>query len=367
MNWNPAESLPPEFHQVAQRVYEDDPGWIPESYPGLASSFSRENPWFEHGAAWLGLEPGLCRLAGFFDPRTRIDGRTVAYFGFWETLDPFGINRRLFAELTAWARAQGAELLAGPVNFTTYSKYRLRLAGNGNCNGNGFLNEPYNPPYYEVLLEELGFSRLKTYVTQVARERSFLKAFVHQSRPLVEKLEGEGFRFVGVSEEYWMNNLEKLHRTAERVFGDNPGYTPTSLEEFRRERGASFAARICPYSSVLALGPEGEPAGFLICLPDYAPLARQGNPQRVDVAELSFEAHFPLLERPTLNVNTGGVLPEYRGGGLFKAIMAEVTLRGLLHYHAIGASVMHRGNLTRIVSRKPEVETREYGLFAKAV
>jgi hypothetical protein len=80
MPWTPEQNLPPEFLTVAQDVYKDDPFWIPENAQQLAQSFSSANPYFQQGRAWVSVESGQARLAGFFNPELRVESRPVAFF-----------------------------------------------------------------------------------------------------------------------------------------------------------------------------------------------------------------------------------------------------------------------------------------------
>ena len=97
--WDPKSSLPEEFLKLPFQVYAEDPLWHPESSQTVGFSFSSHNPYFHKNKAWLGVEGGQARLAGFHDPDLRIDGVKVAYFGFWESMDDLGVNQKLFADL----------------------------------------------------------------------------------------------------------------------------------------------------------------------------------------------------------------------------------------------------------------------------
>jgi hypothetical protein len=186
------EGVADEFVKLPWAVYGEDPVWIPEDPIELRWRFSDGNAWFERGDAHWWCIPGQARLAAFFVPDTRVDGRSVAYFGFWETTGDDRGSRRLFEAAESWARARGAEQLIGPIEFTTFSRYRL-LTG-GEADARPFLQEPYNPLSYPEIVRSLGYKPLPIpYFTHVlTREHQHLIADLLE--PHVARVEGLGYR-----------------------------------------------------------------------------------------------------------------------------------------------------------------------------
>ena len=117
---------------LAQAIYQGDDQWIPEDPQAITAAFSPENAWFQKGALSLFLIKGKARAAAFIGPQGGpemvIDGLKAAFFGYWETTEDPEADRLLMAKVEAWAKAQGASVLYGPINFTTYGTYRLRTS-----------------------------------------------------------------------------------------------------------------------------------------------------------------------------------------------------------------------------------------------
>src|SRR4030042_961503 len=154
MDWKSENNFPDEFHGVACEVYRGDPNWIPESPGMLKLAFGPHNRYFDKNSAWIGCEPDMARLAGFYNPDLLINDQHVAFFGYWETIDAYHANRKLFSEFESWARDKGAVTVYGPINFTTFGSYRIRL---DRFEDGCYPGAPYNPPYYPRFLEGLGF------------------------------------------------------------------------------------------------------------------------------------------------------------------------------------------------------------------
>ncbi|MET1076638.1 MAG: hypothetical protein ABWY06_01320 [Pseudomonas sp.] len=358
--WRPEQALPAAFVELPQQVYAEHPAWLGEDPQALARQFSPANPWFASGQAWLGVEPGLARLAGFFNGQV-VDGETVAFFGFWETLEDPAANQRLFQGLRDWAHGLGATRLYGPINFTTFGNYRLRL---DQFEAGCFAGEPFNPPYYPGLLEGLGLDLRHRYLStfnQTGQIAASVGPDYMRVRPELQRL----VSLEPLDGAFWMAHLDELYPFVDQVFGANFAYTPLSRQAFEQQCGQGLADRLCPHSSVLARAKDGRIAGFFLAYPDYGPLLRRDSPQQVSANSLSHAAHYPLLPTPRqLLAKTGGVHPDFRQHGLFTAMGSEVVLRAAPHYQRIvGAMVREDNNSRQFALRHSGGDLHHYGLY----
>lgn len=358
--WQPDGTLPEAFVELPRQLYADDPHWLGEDAQALARQFSSANPWFDSGQAWLGVIPGQARLAGFVSEQ-RVEGERAAFFGFWESLDDPAPNRVLFQGLGDWARDLGARRLYGPINFSTFGPYRLRLdAFDAGC----FPGEPWNPPYYPALLETLGLELRHRYLSSfndLAQVAASVRPDYQRVKPQLERV----LRLEAMTGDFWMAHLDELYGLVDAVFGANFAYTPLSRTAFEQQCGQSLADRLCPLSSVLALAHDGRIAGFFLTYPDFTPLLRQGNPRRLAASSLKQAEHFDLLPAPRrLLAKTGGVHPEFREHGLFTAMGCELSLRAEAHYQrVVGALVREDNNSRQLALRHGGSELHHYGLY----
>ena len=367
MEWNTKTSFPDAFHEVAANLYADDPHWIPESSTEWKQKFASSNRYFENAKAWLDVTPGKARLAGFFDPTLTIDNARVAYFGYWETNDELNVNRRMFQDFERWAAAQGATKVYGPINFTTFNSYRIRL---DSFDKGGFPGEPYNKPYYAALLDSLGYQLCVRYYSIFSSLQSILPRIQKPMRRLQQRIDGKFF-FEPLTASYWMNRLDDFYRLVDIAFSANMAYSKIQFECFARDYGATLANRFSPYSSVVAVDHNDDIAGFLILLPDYSPLLRQGARHLIAASDLNYEQHYPLLQNPRFLAKTTGVHPRYRGKGLMQ-LMTYFTFNASANYcETIGGVLMREDNsttrLNRLLVPQHEAKTHGYGLFAKTL
>lgn len=360
----PEAGLPEGFTGLPSKIYADDRFWPGEDSDALNQQFSRANPWFQDGSAWVGLIPGKARLAGFFSNR-EIDGEPAAFFGFWEGFDDLSAHQKLFQELSEWAAAQGAKCLYGPINFTTFNAYRLRLDSfEAGC----FPGEPWNPVYYPALMEQLGFDCRYRYLSTFNQTPDIARSVAEDYLKVKPRLE-QVVRMEAMTPAFWMENLDEIYGFVDQVFGANFAYTPISGDAFRAHCGEPFAHRFCPTSSVLARSRDGQIAGFFLVFPDYGPLLYRNNPRTTASKDIRYQTHFQELPHPRRALaKTAGVHPDFRSLGLFTAMGCELSLRAEGLYDELGAALVREDNNSRqFALRHGTASQRHYGLFQKAL
>jgi hypothetical protein len=360
--------LPAGFVELPARIYDADPMWIPEDPAEIHRQFSPSNPWFSQGHAQTWCFPGKARVAAFFDPANRIEGRHAAFFGYWETINDLQANVELFRNVEHWATQEGAEVLYGPVNFTTYGTCRLRVAVESG--GVTFPGEPYNPPYYPPLLAALGFVPCQHYSTGVL-SRDQLTIICRHLEQRHKNLVSLGYRFVPLGAPVWIENLPALNHLVDSIFRENLAYTLLNFESFSRIAGASLIRKACPFTSVMAYGPQGDTAGFILVIPHYGPLVvARADRERVGIGNLNYQDHLPLLSQarqPDVLLKTVGVSPSCRNIGLMSALIVEAFSRGMNRWNQWFTALIRSGNWSAKVANRYVKIVRRYVLYRKEI
>ena len=350
------------FVELPPLVYADDPRWIPEEPPVVRSAFSSANDWFATCAAITMCAPDAARLAVFRANDCCVDGHPAAFFGYWEHRSAASSSEQLFREARAWARKQGAIRLYGPINFTTHGAYRLLV--DAEPGAQPFVGEPYNPAAYPALLESLGFRVARRYITQISNGALDTRRIDLARGALLDA----GYTLTPLDGSLWRAMLPELKPLADAMFAHNFAFTPISYESFARGYGESVARRMCPRTSLVARGPRGDIAGFVLVYPDYGPLvAQSAGSARVAQSSLSFTEHAPLLEqgRPrTAIVRTIAVAPEHRARGLSHALGAAVVASGTAHYDRWIGALIRDDNPSRRFGDTQTHAIRRYALYA---
>lgn len=359
------QALPQEFFDIASTVYKDDPFWIPEDADGVRRQFSAENPWFQGREACIALVAGKARLAGFFEPGKLINDELVAFFGFWEAQDDLEANRQAFLAVEGWAKGRGVKRLYGPINFTTYGANRVRLdTFEQGC----FPGEPWNPTYYPRLMEQLGYSCGMRYMSFPVGIDYLLASSMSTYEMLKPKVEAAALTVETLSPEMWLENLGEIYGMIDQIFGANFAYTPISEEAFKGALGESFAAKMCPHSSVIARAHDGRIAGFFLAVPDYAPLVNQGNTERIHAGDFNFSRDYDSLPHPrSVLAKTVGVHPDFRRAGLSVYLGLEVTRRARPYYETVVGALIREDNPSAKFPTKHVSDIRNYAMFSKAL
>jgi GNAT superfamily N-acetyltransferase len=357
-------AVPSAFLALPHAIYADDPNWIPEDPDTVRRSFSPDHDWFESGSAAGFYIPHRARLAVFRRASFSVDGRPTAFFGFWEQAGSGDETDELLREAEAWAREEGADVLYGPVDFNTSRRYRVRLSAEPDAQT--FLGEPYNPPHYPMLLDDAGYQVVRRYLSQVGTRRAIR---VQPKERVRDGVIASGYQLEPLSSETWRANVLELKQLADAIFAENFAFAPETLVTFVRGYAEGVAKRLCPRTSLLARGPDGDIVGFVLIYPQYAPLvAQSAGASRIDAAELSFEEHWPALERAgelTAIVRTIGVHPAHRARGVMDALMSEAVARGTRYYDRWIGALIDESNWSRRFGASQTDHERSYALYAK--
>ncbi|MEX2979427.1 hypothetical protein AB4J97_21185 [Serratia fonticola] len=338
--WQPSQQLTEVFLSLPRQIYRHDPLWPGEDQASLKQQFSQENVWFEQGKAWTGTIPGKARLAGFLPPYL-VEGQRVAFFGFWESINDLSCNQHLFNALAVWVKKYGITQLYGPINFSTFGQYRIRL---NQFEKGAFAGEPYNPPYYGTLLEQLGFSVKHRYLSTF--DDASVAADNWSQRYLRMKKLPMDIESHPLTPALWMREQRRVFAFTDRLFGDGFAYTPLKWDEFQQRCGEHFIRRFCPHSSMLAQNTDGDIAGLSMVLPVYRDGKAEANLWK-----------------------TVAIDPRYRRTGVLGHLCGQYLQYTSQHYPRAGGAMMRDDNASLLMAkslfRGTDQRHHDYALYGK--
>ncbi|TGE06643.1 hypothetical protein [Hymenobacter fodinae] len=337
-------TLPTGFFQVA----------LPSDAPApnealLAAVFAEEAERYD---IWFYTDFSQVRLVGLF-PKEGGE----AHFGFWETSPDAPTNAQAFAALEAEARRRGCPALVGPLDFNTFQRYRLRVGAAPSWGR--FDREPTNPAYYPDLLANLGFQPHLTFESRLIRPET-VPAVYADKQHLLAALAALPFEFLPLTADTWPQYETELFDLVQTIFGANPAYRPVSGAQFRALYNATYAAGLCPHTSVLLRDREsGQLAALSLCQPNYAPLGLPADQQP------NFQRDYPRLAAPTLLAKTVGVHPSFRNRGLMNALGAYGMVHFREWYEQVIFCLMRTDNFSLHFTDGLPAETAHYALYRK--
>jgi GNAT superfamily N-acetyltransferase len=328
------------FFDVADRIYREDPNWVPPLRGDVAKVFSEKNPFFRHAEIELflarrdGRDAG--RIAAILDHHhNEFHGEKTGFFGFFESENDRAISDALLEAAATWARKRGMEVLRGPANPSLNDEAGLLVEG---FDSPPVLMMTYNPRFYVDLIETAGFRKAKdllAYWFEIGPEPLARFARINQRfRKRTADIEVRK-----VSRRSLKGDLSRIREVYNEAWEKNWGFVPMTPEEMD-----FMAARLKPLldENFLFLGEarkaDGslEPVAFMLSLPDYNTAIQPLGGRLLPLGWLKFLLGLKRIR--TLRVVTLGLKKDYRMRGI-QSIMFEEGLKAALKRGLTGCEV----------------------------
>lgn len=312
------------FAEYPYTLYANDPVWVPPLRAKERSRFDpAKHPFFEYGAMELYLARRGKRIVGrvatIDNPRHReAHGENVGFFGFFEAEDDAAASALLERTETD-ARSRSRDALWGPVNPSLNESAGVLLNG---FDVPPFVLMPHNPPEYRDFLDSAGFEKVKdllawrlTLGPQPPQRIRKISDWVKRKRvvtvrtPDMRKLREEVDLIVRLYDACWRGNWGFVSPT------------PGEIWQITNDLKSILDKEIALFAEV-----GGECAGFAIGLPDYNVLLRLLNGRVTPLGLLRFTWAKRRLRRGRMTLL--GVVPTYRGKGIFALLVDEIYRRG---------------------------------------
>jgi len=254
-----------DFINVPFSLYSHDPLFVPPLMSDMKEKFSDKNPFFLHATARYFLakkgKPSG-RIISIIDQHHReLHKEKVGFFGFFESINDYSLASSLLDKASEIIKNEGMDSIRGPMNFSTNEECGFLLEG---FNEPPLLMTPYNPPYYNDLMERYGMEKAKdlyAYIVDVPEE---LPEKVLRVAAIAEK-RGISVRPVNIKKfESEMRIFRDVYNSA---WKDNWGFIPITEEETANM--ANKLKQIVVPELTLIAEKDGEPVGFMGMLPDF--------------------------------------------------------------------------------------------------
>lgn len=289
--------------------------------------------------AWNGETP-VARLS--FTVAAELHGAPgrSGLIGHYESTDP-GAAAVLLRDAAARLREEGVDRILGPVNGSTWGRYRLALPLEpGEIDEPPFLSEPINPPAYPADFQAAGFRVVATYESAVVDDLSHADP---RRDELAERVRARGATIRPLDPSRFDDELRSIYDLSVAAFAENLYYSPIEFDEFRA-RYTPLRPLLDPDLVRLAEDTDGQLLGFVFAFPD-ALVVQGGRPLRVVLKTLA-------------------TAPAARGLGLGTYLTDEV--RRLAHekgYRAVIHALMQADNDSIRISRHTARVFRRYALY----
>ncbi len=281
MKYTPEEVLYPkqqkEFLDIARELYRNDPNWVCPLDMEINGIFDpKKNPFFTHGFAtrWIlrdSTGKGVGRVAAFINEKKAHNTEVpTGGMGFFECIKDEEAAITLFNTCKQWLASKGMQAMDGPINFGENDRHWGLLVEGYTHPAFGM---PYNHEYYVPYFKNYGFNM---FYQQVSNHLDI-------SKPLPERFEKITQWIIqkpGISVELVSKDkLMKYGMDFLNIYNDawqfHENFTPMTEVQVRslinELKDVMIGELIC-FAYV-----EGDPAGFMLCLPDLNQIIKPLN------------------------------------------------------------------------------------------
>ncbi|TYP92701.1 hypothetical protein LX73_2064 [Fodinibius salinus] len=320
-----------EFHELPFRIYENDSTWIPPFRFEIENIFDEEeNAFFQKGECERFVVKKSGQTVGRFavmntPERDNVLDPVMGGIGFIEMEDDTELAQAIIDFAKDWHRQRGYNAMRGPINFGENDTYWGLLVEN--------YDDPpvygmlYHAPYYKTLLEQTGAEKLDDHWSY---KRRFDMPVPDRMQCITNRIENKD------SVEWRSIDLKNIYRDGEYIrqiyneawsnqeITEREGEFTELTSDTIEEMVDKLKPVIIPESVIIAFV-NGEPASFIVCVPDLNEVSEETN------GELRWW-HYPKLfwfkRRATrLRTLVYGTRPKYRKMGL----EALTFTRGIQH------------------------------------
>ncbi|MBI3593032.1 MAG: N-acetyltransferase, partial [Nitrospirae bacterium] len=139
-------------------LYKNDNLYVPQLTWDMKSHFSDKNPFLRHADVkfFLAVKDGNIagRIASIINPQhIRLHNEKAGFFGFFECINDKEVSGALLNKVRDELKGRGMDIMRGPMNFSTNEECGFLIEG---FDSSPMLMMPYNPPYYNDLMDAYG-------------------------------------------------------------------------------------------------------------------------------------------------------------------------------------------------------------------
>jgi GNAT superfamily N-acetyltransferase len=313
------------FLHFPWRIYRGDPNWVPPLIKEYAFHFSPQNPFLHHAriVPYLAMRDDSIagRMAAIID-RNYIDfhHEETGFFGFFESINDPSVTHALLNQVKGLLRDGGLKTMMGPVNPSTNDECGLLIDG---FDSSPCFMMPYNPPYYQGLLEGCGLKKAKDlYANSMYADSGLPDRIRRISRSVLKRVPGLTIRPINLKrldEEVML--VKEVYNGAWR---NNWGFVPLTDEEMDLLVKKLKSLLVPDLALFAEIGDKT--VGFALALPDYNYVIKRLNGRLGPLELLKFLYYSRRID--TVRVMLLGVKAEYRKRGIEALLYTELFQRG---------------------------------------
>lgn len=306
------------FIELPFRLYRENSLYAPPLRRELREQFSSANPFFRHAESRYFLASRgkkiLGRVASIVNHlHLDIHRENVGFFGFFESIDDPGVSRGLLKAVQDDLAERGMTAMRGPLNFSTNDECGVLIEG---FDAPPMIMTPYNPPYYEGLMEAFGLRKCKDLFAYLYEVQERLPEKILRVAEIASK---RGLTVRPVEKKRFREEMLIFRDVYNSAWEKNWGFIPLTEEEVVH-MGSKLKQVMVPELTLVAED-RGRPVGFLGLLPDFNEVLRHmgGRLTPVSLAKALYYSR----RISGLRLLLFGIKEEYRNKGVDALLLRE--------------------------------------------
>ena len=317
-----------QFVDFPEQLYRGCENWVPALRGDEFDTFDKKkNGAYDYceSECYLALKDGRVagRVAAIINHNANRDWKEHnVRFGWLDFIEDREVLKALLDAVEAWGKARGCTRMKGPWGFTDMDKEGLLVEGYEHLSPFTCL---YNYPYYDKLLQELGFRKDVDWTQRVAKVTDQLPP-MFQFADMIEQRFGlhvaRARSTRELSEKYGLAIFHMYNETFAPLFQFTP-LTDKQIERYLQ----TYVPILRPEFVSVCLDKDERPVGFTFCVPSLSKAVRRADGRLFPFGFVHILR--ALRHNDTLEALMIGVLPEYQGKG------ANVLMFKQIHENAL--------------------------------
>ncbi len=312
------------FIDLLWSMYAGDPVWVPPLKMDRRKLMdTKKNPFYEHADTEFFLAEREGKVVGRIGAIINHNHNTTheekaGFFGFFESVNDTEVSRALFRAADAFFREHGVSIVRGPANPSVNDEYGLLVEG---FDKSPAILMPYNPPYYEALIEDAGFRRSKDLYAYKLNQDTVYSEKLERSGDIVRRRYGVSFRTINMKR--FNEDVELIKEVYNKAWARNWGAVAMTDKEID-----ALAADLKPIvvpDLVIFAEKEGQVIGFSLSIPDIHQALRFNKSGGI-VPGL-WHLYTKRKKIDTVRIIVLGVLPQFQYTGAAGVLFYETAVR----------------------------------------
>ncbi len=354
------------FINFPNRLYKDDPNYVPELYISLKMTFNRaKNPFFAHSKADFFLAFKDNKPAGRIavirnNNHIACAGEKCGFFGFFESIDDYDVTKAMIDRAVRWCREERLAGLIGPENYTTNDSVGFLIEG---FDSPPVFMMPYNKPYYNDFFERYGFRKKLDLASYYFTSTQTPVTIAPLIRRIEERLKDKSILIRPLNMMKFETEMAKFRECYNDAYKNNWGFVPLTEAEFRYQ--SEELKKIADPELIIVAEKDEKIVAFVCAIPDINQvLIRIRNGRLFPFGFLKLLIYRNRITN--LRILILGVLDEYRGQGIDAVLYDRLFeySRSIRFDKAEAAYVMENNHrMIRILKDLGGQERKKYRLY----